>query len=607
MAIETAGERPDAELQQTAWDLDPLVDGEGEAGVARQLTEALELAKAFAEQYAGGLENLDTDALAEAMHQLEKIYELLGRAGTYAGLRFSTNTADPATGALLQKVQEGETQIQTMLLFFELEWAALSDERAEQLLGGEGLGFCAHYLRKVRRYREHLLSEPEERILSEKALTGASAWDRLFEEQTSAIEVDLSDQPGSEPVALDVALSRLLGADREVRRATAEAVTKALAPGLRTRAFVFNTLLADKATDDRLRSYPNWLASRNLSNEVSDESVKALIDAVRRRYELPRRWYRLKARLLGLEKLADYDRMAAVTEDDVTYTFAQAHELVLDCYSSFSPELGNMARRFFDERWIDGPVRPSKRGGAFCASGVPSQHPYVMLNYTARRNDVLTLAHELGHGVHFALAARQGAFHQSTPLTLAETASVFGETIVFGRLLEEDSTPASRLALLAENIEGTIATVFRQVAMNRFEDLVHTNRREHGEISVDRFGELWAQSQQELVGDSVEITDGYRSWWSYVPHFIGSPGYVYAYAYGQLLALSVYERYEQKGAEFVPRYLEMLAAGGSRSPQELGEIVDVDLADPGFWDAGLDLVERQLRDAEAAAEASGRL
>ena len=299
--------------------------------------------------------------------------------------------------------------------------------------------------------------------------------------------------------------------------------------------------------------------------------------------------------------------MAAVTEDDVTYTFAQARELVLDCYSSFSPELGNMARRFFDERWIDGPVRPSKRGGAFCASGVPSEHPYVMLNYTARRNDVLTLAHELGHGVHFALAARQGVFHQSTPLTLAETASVFGETIVFGRLLEEDSTPASRLALLAENIEGTIATVFRQVAMNRFEDLVHTNRREHGEISVDRFGELWAQSQQELVGDSVEITDGYRSWWSYVPHFIGSPGYVYAYAYGQLLALSVYERYEQKGAEFVPRYLEMLAAGGSRSPQELGEIVDVDLADPGFWDAGLDLVERQLRDAEAAAEASGRL
>jgi oligoendopeptidase F len=235
---------------------------------------------------------------------------------------------------------------------------------------------------------------------------------------------------------------------------------------------------------------------------------------------------------------------------------------------------------------------------------VPAVHPYVLLNYTSRRRDVLTLAHELGHGVHFALAARQGVFHQGTPLTLAETASVFAETIVFGRLLAEDSTPASRLALLAENLQDTIATVFRQVAMNRFEDLVHTARRGEGELSVERFGELWSDSQAELLGDSVQITDGYRSWWSYIPHFIGSPGYVYAYAYGQLLALSVYERYEQRGAEFVPRYLELLATGGSKSPEELGRIVDVDLADPGFWESGLDLVERQLHEAEAAAEAA---
>ena len=335
--------------------------------------------------------------------------------------------------------------------------------------------------------------------------------------------------------------------------------------------------------------------------------MRALIEAVRSRYEIARRWYRLKARVLGIERLADYDRMAAVTADEMTYTYGKAQEIVLDCYSSFSPELGGLAKRFFDERHIDAPVRPAKRGGAFCAPAVPVVYPYVMLNYTSRRRDVLTLAHELGHGVHFALAARQGVFHQSTPLTLAETASVFGETIVFGRLLAEDDSPASRLALLAENLEDTIATVFRQVAMNRFEELVHTARREQGELSVKHFGELWAESQSELLGDSVQITDGYRSWWSYVPHFIGSPGYVYAYAYGQLLALSVYQRYEQEGPELVPRYLEMLAAGGSRSPEELGQIVGIDLADPGFWDAGLDLVERQLQDAEAAAEASGRL
>jgi oligoendopeptidase F len=603
MAAATPAQPTDPELQATAWDLEPLVEGEGEPGVERRVREALERSQAFAGRYAGKLEELDSASLREAMQELAEIHELVARAGYYAALRFSTDTADPANGALLQKVQEQETAIQTTLLFFELEWAALPDERAEGLLNGPGLEFCAHHLRNVRRYREHLLSEPEEKILAEKSLTGASAWTRLFEELTSAIEVDV----GGEQVALDVALSRLVLADPDVRRTTAEAVTAALAPGLRTRAYLFNTLLADKATDDRLRRYPNWLAARNLANEASDESVQALIDAVRSRYEIPRRWYRLKAQLLGVERLADYDRMAAVTEDVISYPFAHAREIVLDCYSSFSPELGTLVQRFFDEQRIDAPVRPGKRGGAFCAAAVPSVYPYVLLNYTHRRRDVLTLAHELGHGVHFALAARQGVFHQSTPLTLAETASVFGETIVFGRLLEEDTAPASRLALLAENLEDTIATVFRQVAMNRFEDLVHTNRREHGELSVERLGELWAESQSEMFGDSIELTEGYRSWWSYIPHFIGSPGYVYAYAYGQLLALSVYERYEQTGPELVPRYLEMLAAGGSRSPQELGEIVGVDLADPGFWTAGLDLVERQLQEAEAAAQASGRL
>ena len=626
----TATESTDPELQATAWDLEPLVDGEGADGVERRLAEALERAQAFAARYAGKLDELDSPSLREAMQQLAAIYDLVGRCGTYAALRFSTDTADPANGALLQVAQERGTAIETTLLFFDLEWAALDDARVEGLLGGDGLDLFHHHLRNVRRYRDHLLSEPEEKILAEKALTGAGAWTRLFEELTSAIEVRLpgagagagagrdgskdSGRGGQAPasdegetVALDTALSRLSLPDREARRSTAQAVSEALAPGLRTRAFLFNTLLADKSIDDRLRRYPSWLAARNLANEASDESVQALIEAVRGRYEIPRRWYRLKARLLGVDRLADYDRMASVSEDEVSFPFARAREIVLECYTSFSPELGQVVRGFFDERRVDAPVRAAKRGGAFCASGVPSVKPYVLLNYTSRRRDVLTLAHELGHGVHFALAARQGIFHQSTPLTLAETASVFGETIVFSRLLAEDSSPASRLALLAENLEDTIATVFRQVAMNRFEDLVHTARREEGELSVTRFGELWADSQSELLGDSVELTDGYRSWWSYIPHFIGSPGYVYAYAYGQLLALSVYERYEQLGAELVPRYLQLLAAGGSRSPEELGQIVGIDLADPGFWEAGLDLVERQLQEAEEAAEASGRL
>jgi oligoendopeptidase F len=406
-----------------------------------------------------------------------------------------------------------------------------------------------------------------------------------------------------EVVTLDVALSRLLSADREARRTAAEAVSAALEPGVRTRAFIYNTLLYDKSVEDRLRSYPHWLASRNLDNEASDESVMALIEAVRRRYDIPQRWYRLKARLLGLDRLADYDRSAPLAKRDTTVSYSEARELVLDTYRLFDTRAGAVAKRFFDERWVDAPPRPNKRSGAFCSYAVPSVHPYVMLNFTARRRDVLTMAHELGHGLHASLAQPQGVFHQSTPLTLAETASVFGETLVFERLLEAARDDEERLALLAERIDGAIATVFRQMAMNRFEHLVHTGRRREGELSVQRLSELWVESQGELFGDSVEMTEGYRLWWSYIPHFINTPGYVYAYAYGQLLALSAYGRYRQEGEAFVPRYLELLAAGGSRSPEELTAIVGIDLADPGFWDAGLALVEEQLSQAEQLAQA----
>jgi oligoendopeptidase F len=290
-----------------------------------------------------------------------------------------------------------------------------------------------------------------------------------------------------------------------------------------------------------------------------------------------------------------------VVAEDLAFSFAEARELVLGTYSSFSPEAGRVLRRFFDEHWVDAPVRPNKRGGAFCAYTVPSVHPYVLLNFTARRRDVLTMAHELGHGLHAALAQPQGVFHQSTPLTLAETASVFGEALVFGQMLDAADGDDAKLGLLAERIDGAIATVFRQMAMNRFEHLVHSRRRSEGELSVDRICELWIETQLELFGDSIEVTENYRMWWSYVPHFINSPGYVYAYAYGQLLALSAYSRYLEQGDSFVPRYLELLAAGGSRSPEELGSIIGIDLADPGFWDSGLALVEQQLTEAEQLA------
>ncbi|HET8980866.1 MAG TPA: M3 family oligoendopeptidase, partial [Solirubrobacteraceae bacterium] len=500
----TAENLADPELRDAAWDLAALVDGDEEHGVERQLAEALSRSEEFAAAHEGRVADLDPAGLAAAMHELAAINELIGKGGSFASLQFSTDTADPARGALLQRVQESATEIETKLLFFELEWAALDDARAEELLAGEELAFCAHYLRSARRYRPHLLTQPEETILTEKSISSESAWARLFGELVAALRVSV----GEDQVPLDVALSRLQDPDRETRRTVAEAVSSTLEPGLRTRAFIYNTLVHDKAVEDRLRHYPHWLAARNLANEVSDESVMALIEAVRGRFDIPQRWYRLKARLLGLGALADYDRSAPVLPEDVSFSYGEARDFVLATYESFSPDAGRVVRRFFDERWIDAPVRPHKRGGAFCSYTVPSVHPYVLLNFTARRRDVLTMAHELGHGLHAVLAQPQGVFHQSTPLTLAETASVFGEALTFGRMLEAAPDDDARLSLLAERIDGAIATVFRQMAMNRFEHLVHTRRRSEGELSVDRICECWVESQAELFGDSVQMTEG---------------------------------------------------------------------------------------------------
>jgi oligoendopeptidase F len=595
----------DEKLEAASWDLEPLVDGGGAGAVETMLGEARERAEAFATRYRARVAELDATELAEAMEELAAIHDLAGRAASYAMLSYSLDTADPERGALLQKGRELGATIETHLLFFDLEWNQVPDERAGELLADPGLALAAHHLRTLRRYRPHQLSEPEERVLTETNVTGGSAFQRLFTEQTAALEVPL---PGrDEPAPLEEGLSLLQHPDRERRREAADAVTAALRPGLRTRAFVFNTLLQDKATKDRLRSYPHWLASRNLANEASDESVQALIEAVQGRYDLARRWYSLKARLLGLDRLAPYDRMAPVSDSDDRIPYGEAEQIVLDCYRTFSPELGEVATEFFTGGYIDGPPRPSKRGGAFCSYTVPSAHPYVLLNYTSRPHDVLVMAHELGHGVHAALARPQGIFHFSTPLTLAETASIFGENIVLERLLERAPGAAERLDLLAGALDGAVAAVFRQVAMNRFEDAIHTARREEGELSVDRFGELWLATQSDLLGESVELDEDYALWWSYIWHFIDAPGYVYAYAYGHLLALSVYRAYEEQGDEFVSSYLDLLRAGGSRPPEELGAIVGVDLSDPGFWSSGLELIERQLDAAEAAAREAGRI
>ncbi|MEM9516709.1 MAG: M3 family oligoendopeptidase [Actinomycetota bacterium] len=603
-AVESPSADADLTAQHIAWEIDTIIpDGQS----TDDLFDRAEALAAKLAELRGTVADLDVEGLAAAMRTQADIADLTSRAGYHAMLAFSTDTADPARGAAMAASQERSTAIETQLIFFDLEWAALDDEHAEQLLADERLEFCAHHLRTLRAMRPYLLSESEETILAEKSQTGAAAWVRLFDELTSAITVDLPDDLGGTNVPLDQALSSLTHHDRNVRKTVADAVTEGLAPGLRTRGFVYNTLLLDKSIDDRLRGFPSWVSSRNLANEASDESVQALVDAVVDHYSIAQRWYRLKAQVLGVERLADYDRLASVAESQQQIGWSQATDIVREAYHSFSPELAGIVDRFIDERWIDAPMRPGKRGGAFAASVSPDHHPYVLLNWTATTRDVATLAHELGHGMHFYLAREQGIFHQTTPITLAETASVFGETVTSKRLLSTIDDPGERFALLASVIEDSIATVFRQVAMNRFEHACHTARRSDGELSVERFGDLWADTQRALLGDAVEVTEGYTTWWSYIPHFMGTPGYVYAYAYGQLLALSVYARYEAEGSGFVPAYIDLLRAGGSRTPEQLGEIVGCNLADPAFWSDGLRIVEQQLEAAEAAARAAGRL
>lgn len=594
----------DLTAADVAWDIDSILP----PGVTP--TDLFDQADALADSLGslrGRVGQLDAGQLAEAMHTMAELHDLGSRASYHAMLAFSTATDDPARGAAMAAAQERSTATATKLIFFDLEWAAADDRHVAEVLADPRLDFCRHHLDNLRLSRPYLLSEAEETVMAEKSQTGFGAWVRLFDELTSAITLDLPDDLGGSGVPLMQGLSMLQHPDRPVRQQVAAAVSAGLEPGLRTRAYLFNALLHDKAIDDRLRGFPSWISSRNLANEASDESVQALVDAVVDSYSIAQRWYRLKAQVLGLDRLADYDRMASVASADRQIGWDEGTRIVRDAYASFSPELADIVGRFIDERWIDAPVRPGKRGGAFAAGVSPNHHPYVLLNWTSNTRDVATLAHELGHGVHFYLAREQGIFHQDTPLTLAETASVFGETVTSNRLLSMIDDPNERFALLASSLEDSIATVFRQIAMNRFEHACHTARRSEGELSVERFGDLWTESQADMLGDSVEITDGYRNWWSYVPHFMGSPGYVYAYAYGQLLALSVYARYREDGDAFVPAYLDLLRAGGSDTPENLARIVDCDLADPDFWRNGLRIVEGQLDAAEQAARAAGRL
>jgi oligoendopeptidase F len=590
------------------WDLSDLYRGEDDPALAADLDGAEAAARAFAETYGGRLAALDGAGLAAAIAEYERIDEVLGRAGSYAGLRFAGDSDDPAIGRFYQSLNERITAISSHLVFFTLELNRLEEDEVIDRLRDPALAHWAPFLRDLRVFRPHQLSEELERLLHDKAVTGASAWSRLFDETMAALRVPVAKFEGGEPEQLTVgdALNRLSDRDRATRERAAKAIGETFNHNIRLFSLITNTLAKDKEISDTWRGYPHPGSARNRGNMVEDEVVEALVSAVRADYgRLSHRYYRMKAGWLGLDTLQHWDRNAPLPDDDDRMVpWREARQRVLDAYGRFDPTLGRIAGQFFDRPWIDARLRPGKASGAFAHPTVPSAHPYILLNYHGRTRDVMTLAHELGHGVHQVLAGEQGYFMSGTPLTLAETASVFGEMLTFRALLDGETDPKRRRRMLAGKVEDMLNTVVRQIAFYRFETLLHDERR-RGELLPERIGAIWREVQTESLGPAFTFTPEYDVFWAYVPHFVHSPFYVYAYAFGDCLVNALYGVFADGHPGFQAKYLDMLRAGGTRRHKELLAPFGLDATDPGFWRRGLDVISGFIDELEAGEAQDG--
>jgi oligoendopeptidase F len=596
--------RPTSSADGVAWNLSDLYRGVDDPQLAHDLEAALRRAQAFETTYRGKIQvegGPSPDLLLAALHELESLYEQMDKPAVYASLVHAAKTDDPTHGALLTRTREQRTAINKHLIFFDLEWVKVADEPARALLGLPLLAKYRHYLEQKRAWRPHYLSEPEEKVLEEKAVTGRAAFVRLFDETVSALPFTFQQDGRTETLSLQQILAKLYDADRDARQAAAAAITKGLQDNARLLTFIFNNLVLDHHSDCQMRSFASPMGPRHLANEITEEVVEALLTAAERHHGSVQRYYRLKGRLLGVGQLYDYDRYAPLFPDQPSCDWPRARQIVQESYAAFSPRAGGIIREFFDKSWIDAELRTGKRGGAFSSSAVPSVHPYILMNFTDKLRDVMTLAHELGHGLHQYLSRGVGYLQCDTPLTTAETASVFGEMLTFQRLLELYHEPRTRLAMLCSKIEDGFATVFRQVVLTRFEQAAHRARREQGELTTEQINELWQAANRPMHGDVVQLTDGYGWWWLYIGHFIHVPFYCYAYAFGELLVLALVQKYKQEGAAFVPKYLGLLAAGGSESPPALLARLGVDITDPRFWELGLQLLGDMVTEAEGLA------
>ncbi|RXF73278.1 M3 family oligoendopeptidase [Hansschlegelia zhihuaiae] len=579
------------------WNLSHLYAGMDAPEVAADLAKSLEQAKSFESTYKGRLAELTAAGrLAEAVLAYEALDDLTGRIGSYAGLVYSEDTSDPKRQKFYGDLQEKLTDVWSHLLFFTLELNRLDDAALDEALKDEALARYKPFLDDVRKERPHQLEDRVEQLFHEKSVTGGGAWRRLFDETVASMRFDV----GGEELTLEPALNLLQDGDGKVRERAAHALARTFKANARVMTLVTNVLAKDKEISDRWRKFEDVADARHLANRVEREVVEALVQAVRAAYpRLSHRYYKLKAKWFGMERLNHWDRNAPLPSVPTRQIpWGEARDTVLGAYGGFAPEMADIARRFFDERWIDAPARAGKAPGAFAHPTVPSAHPYVLLNYLGRPRDVMTLAHELGHGVHQVLAGHNGALMAPTPLTLAETASVFGEMLTFRAMLAKTHDPAQRKAMLAGKVEDMLNTVVRQIAFYSFERKVHLERK-MGELPTERVNALWMEVQSESLGPAIRLGEGYETFWTYIGHFTHSPFYVYAYAFGDCLVNSLYAVYENAADGFAERYFALLSAGGTKHHSELLAPFGLDAADPAFWNTGLGLIERMIDELEA--------
>ena len=580
------------------WDLADLYPATDSDALEADLTAATTKAEAFEADYAGKLEGLSGDKLGAAIAAYEVIDGLLGRIMSYAGLVHAGAMDDPEIGRFYQTMQERVTDISARVLFFTLELNNLDDAALATMMKAPAAAKYSPWVRDQRAFRPYQLSHELERLLHEKSVAGRAAWTRLFEQTMDALRFPLD---GRDLTSAEV-LHLLADHDGAVRKRAAESLAEVLGANARTFALIFNTLIKDKEIEDQWRGLGRPISSRNLSNQVEDEVVEALIGAVKQAYpRLSHRYYAIKAKWFGVEALDYWDRNAPLPdEDDRVIPWTDARDTVIAAYGAFSPEMADLGQRFFDNAWIDAPVRPGKSPGAFSHPTVPAAHPYILLNYQGAVRDVMTLAHELGHGVHQLLAAGQGTLLADTPLTLAETASVFGEQLTFRAMLDAEDDARRRRVMLAGKVEDMLNTVVRQIAFCEFERRFHDERRD-GELTPERIGEIWMEIQGESLGPAIRLSDGYEAYWSYIPHFIHTPFYVYAYAFGDCLVNSLYAVYQDQPEGFQDKYFAMLRAGGSLRHKELLAPFGLDATDPDFWGRGLDIISALIDELEAVA------